>query len=64
MEIFEKQFTNELGNSIHVQVKSKEIEGVPGVVIAISGPHSSTENHVTQLEAEVICEQLKLLLQK
>ena len=64
MKTFEKKFTNELGNQIHVQVSSKETHGVPGVMISISGPTSISENHVTRLEAEVICEGLKLLLNK
>lgn len=62
METFEKQFKNELGNLIEVKVSPKEIDGVPGVIISISGPKSSTENHVTRLEAEILCEQLKKLL--
>lgn len=63
MNIFEKDFKNELGNAIRVRVSSREIDGVEGVVISISGPASHTESHVTRLEAEVICEQLKFLLQ-
>jgi hypothetical protein len=63
METFKKEFVNELGNTIQVQVESKEIASVPGVMISISGPSSSTENHVTWSEVEIIYEQLKLLLE-
>jgi len=58
----QKNFTNELGNAITVEVSAKEIEGVPGVLIYIEGPTSLTENHITRKEAEVIYEALGNLL--
>ncbi len=64
MGMAKELFTNELGNSIEVEVSKKEIEGVDGVLIYISGPTSLTENHVTRKEAEVIYEQLGEILKK
>ncbi|OGG60013.1 hypothetical protein A3C89_03865 [Candidatus Kaiserbacteria bacterium RIFCSPHIGHO2_02_FULL_50_50] len=58
----QKNFTNELGNAITVEVSAKEIEGVPGVLLYIEGPTSLTENHITRKEAEVIYEALGNLL--
>jgi hypothetical protein len=57
-----RNFVNELGNPITVTVSEKEIDGIPGVLMSIAGPSSNTENHVTRLEANVIREQLSLLL--
>jgi len=58
----QKNFINELGNAITVEVSAKEIDGVPGVLIYIEGPTSLTENHITRKEAEVIYEALGTLL--
>ncbi len=57
-----KQFTNELGNSIQVEVSEKDIDGVPGVLIIMEGPTSTAENHITRKEAEVLHEELGILL--
>ncbi|MDO8589777.1 MAG: hypothetical protein Q7R69_00700 [bacterium] len=64
MQKYEKKFINELGNAIDVQVSAKDIEGIKGVSIFISGPTSNTENNVTLAEAKVIHEQLGLLIEK
>jgi hypothetical protein len=60
----EKEFINELGNKIKVKVSEKEIDGVGGILIYISGPNSETENHVTKMEAEIILEGLIKILKK
>ncbi len=57
-----KTFTNELGNTITVQVFEKEIEGVPGILLAIAGPTSDTEIHITRLESRVVYEELGRVL--
>lgn len=53
-----KNFINELGNEIQVQVTKKEIDGVPGVLLFIAGPTSDTEVHITKQEAEVLYQEL------
>lgn len=63
MQTFQKHFKNELGNNIDIQVSSKPIDGVEGVLVTISGPNSTVENHITRLEAEALYGQLKLLLE-
>lgn len=60
----EKKFVNELGNEIIVRVTDKETCGLPGVLLFIAGPKSDIENHITLMEAEVICEQLSLVIEQ
>jgi len=62
MDDFKERFENELGNLIDVQVLQKQIEGVAGVLIHISGPTSLIENHITLTEAQVLYELLGRLL--
>lgn len=64
VRIMEKEFINELGNKIKVVVTEKEIDGVGGVLIYISGPNSEIENHVTRVEAQVIFQELAKVLKK
>lgn len=59
----EKVFINELGNEITLSVTKKEIDGVDGVLIYIKGPHSDTENHITQKEAEELYCELKKVVE-
>ena len=59
----EKQFVNELGNSIKVKVSEIDIKGIKGVSILIAGPTSETENQITLIEAKIIHEQLGILLE-
>ncbi len=63
MEISATEFTNEVGNVIHVKASRKEISGVDGINIHIAGPDSDTDVHVTCMEAEVIYEQLGIALE-
>lgn len=58
----EKIFANELGNTIHLQVVEKQLEGVAGIYIYIAGPTSATELHITRREAEVLHRELSLTL--
>lgn len=51
-------FVNELGNGIQLRVLEKDIEDIPGILIAIAGPTSDTELHITRGEAEILREQL------
>lgn len=75
LESHQVKFTNELGNPISVQVSDKPIDGVraadgkamkhmPGVLIVLEGPTSTSENHITRLEAEKLFEELKRVLGK
>lgn len=57
-----KEFQNELGNLITIQTEGKEIAGQEGVLFAIEGIDSSTTVHITKKEAEVLLEQLSLVL--
>ena len=59
-----KTFSNELGNQITIDVSEKEISGVGGVSLSLVGPTSDTEIHITRLEAEVLLEQLSILLHR
>ena len=59
-----KTFHNELNNKITVKITEKDIDGVAGVIIYISGPTSETENHITRMEAKEIYVQLKDLFDK
>jgi hypothetical protein len=63
MEKPAEEFVNELGNAIAVSVVEKDIDGVGGVLISISGPTSTTENHVTRMEAEIIYRELGKVLE-
>ena len=53
-----KSFTNEIGNKISIEVTEQVINGVDGILIAIEGPTSQTEVHVTRMEAKILVEQL------
>ncbi len=53
-----RTFENELGNAITVRVARQAISGVEGVALAIEGPTSMTELHITRREASVILEEL------
>jgi hypothetical protein len=57
-----KIFSNELGNTITVQVQEQVINGIDGVFITIEGPTSKTDLHITRAEAKVLFEQLRLTL--
>ncbi len=50
----ETHFINELGNTIHIQVEEQEIQDHPGILITITGPDSTSTNHITCEEAEVL----------
>lgn len=62
MKETKKHFYNELGNAIEIRVEDKEIDSVRGVLLTIIGPTSDTEVHITRQEAEVLFEQLGLVL--
>lgn len=57
-----KDFTNELGNEIHLELSEEEIGGINGIKLFIAGPTSDTELHVTRIEAEVIHHELGKLM--
>ncbi len=57
-----KSFINEVGNKISVEVTEQVINGVDGILIAIEGPTSQTEIHITRMEAKILLEQLGDLL--
>lgn len=59
-----EHFKNELGNDITLAVYPLSTDGVAGVMIFIRGPRSDTENHITQMEAERLYEQLGRVLKK
>lgn len=59
-----KHFKNELGNSIEIEVSEKDISGVAGVLISITGPASTTDIHITKAEAEALQEELGKALHK
>lgn len=62
MKNIRKEFRNELGNLITIQSEGKGIAGQKGVLFAIEGTDSSTTVHITQKEAEILLEQLSLIL--
>lgn len=53
-----KKFTNELGNEITITISEETIDRVEGVLIQIEGPTSTSENHITRLEAEMLKNEL------
>lgn len=53
-----KDFINELGNQIHIEITKKEINGAEGVLVSIIGPTSEVENHITVSEAKVLVDLL------
>lgn len=58
----QKVFVNELGNEITLSISEKDIDGVEGVLIEITGPTSDTEIHITKSEARTFFEELKSFL--
>jgi len=72
----QRSFTNEIGNEIDISVDLIEDENFspsdpdmmpaifPSVMIRISGPNSSSENMLTKVEAEKLCECLSEALDK
>ena len=59
-----RNFKNELGNQISIQVIEQVINGVDGVLVSIKGPSSQTEMHITRLEAKILLEQLQAVFDK
>lgn len=55
-------FTNELGNTITVEVDAATVSGVQGVRISIVGPGSQTESFITMQEAQVLHQELGRVL--
>lgn len=53
-----KNFTNERGNEISIEVSEEILDGVEGVMIKIVSPTSISENHITRLEAEMLTAEL------
>ncbi len=62
MATYSRQFINELGNSVFVQVSDEERLGIKGIRIYIAGPDSDTENFVTRQEAVELLEGLSKLM--
>jgi hypothetical protein len=62
MATYSRQFINELGNSISVQVSDEMRHGIKGVRIYIAGPDSDTENFITRQEAVEVLEGLSKIL--
>ena len=57
-----RTFTNELKNEICIEVTAKVIDSVDGVYIKIIGPDSTSENHITREEAQILLEELSNVL--
>ena len=62
MATYSRQFINEQGNSVFVQVSDEERFGVKGILIYIAGPETDTENFVTRQEAVELLEGLSKLM--
>ena len=62
MATYSRQFINEQGNSVFVQVSDEERFGVKGIRIYIAGPETDTENFVTRQEAVELLEGLSKLM--
>lgn len=59
-----RNFKNELGNNITIEVSEQVLNGVEGVLVAIEGPTSRTDVHITRQEARVLLEQIQFLFDK
>jgi hypothetical protein len=62
MATYSRHFTNELGNSISIQVSDEIRHNVKGIRIYIAGPDSDTENFVTRQEAVELLEGLSKIM--
>ncbi len=60
--MYSRQFANELGNTIILQVKEEKRHDVSGVFVYIAGPDSDTELFVTRQEAVELLEGLYKVL--
>ncbi|MDQ1299659.1 MAG: hypothetical protein QG636_327 [Patescibacteria group bacterium] len=45
------RFRNEKGNDVYVRASEELVQGVPGVVLFVTGPDEDSEMHVTRQEA-------------
>lgn len=56
------RFRNEKGNDIYARVSEEPIQGVPGVLLYLTGPDSDTEMHITRQEGLEIMALLSKIL--
>jgi hypothetical protein len=62
MATYSRQFSNELGNTIIVQVSDEVRHGVKGIRLYIAGPDSDSENFITRQEAVEVLEGLSKIM--
>ncbi len=50
-KVVSTRFRNEKGNDVYVRASEEPVQGVPGVVLFVTGPDEDSEMQITQQEA-------------
>ena len=62
MATYSRQFTNELGDSVTIQVSDEMRHDVKGIRIYVEGPSSDVESFMTRQEAVEVLEGLSKIM--
>lgn len=44
------RFRNEKGNDVYVRASEESVQGIPGLVLFVTGPDEDSEMHITRQE--------------
>lgn len=49
-KVVSTRFRNEKGNDVYVRASEESVQGVPGIVLFVTGPDEDAEMHLTRQE--------------
>lgn len=62
MKAHSQRMTNELGETVIIHANEKDKDGVPGLLLSVTGPDEEQELHVTRKEAVEVLDALSKLM--